>query len=49
MFGILKNGHYGVNFVLLLITGLRNDNLDYSGFFFHKDLSSFIESNIRIT
>ncbi len=42
MFGILGDKNYGVSFVILMITKIHNDNLDYQGYFFHKDLNNMI-------
>jgi integrative and conjugative element protein (TIGR02256 family) len=42
MFGIVRNSKMNINFCLLLIVKLMDDELLYKAFFFHKDLDNFI-------
>lgn len=46
MQGILADPGYGVNFVLLIITKLKNGKVDMGGFLFHKSLSQFVQATI---
>jgi proteasome lid subunit RPN8/RPN11 len=46
MHGILNNSEYGVNFVILIITKLKNEKVDMAAFLFHKKLTHFIEASI---
>lgn len=42
MLGILADENYGLSFAILIITKIHMDNLDYQGYFFHKDLNKVI-------
>ncbi len=46
MIGILGDLHYGVSFVLLIITKLIGGKLNMAGFLFHKKLSGFVKASI---
>lgn len=47
MKGILNDPSYGVNFVILVIAKLNNNQPDIGAFLFHKDLKNFVQARVN--